>query len=282
MSTVFDRKAALLRGLLALSLAGPPTLLGAVEPAEAASPRSEPATVRVVVEAGELGDTSEVYEEVIGERIAALLRDSGYVLDDSVRADATLRVRVSFYNAADLDYQVEFDISAGAEIVRLETLACPQCADEDLLRSIEGRGPQILTGLERALATVAGAAEPASAEIAEPGTEGGSAPRRAFGVLGGVGIGVAGLGVGLLVGGGVELARGRVYDEVSRTPTRRTGVDHRPVGVALLSGGGVVLTAGVTMLVVNVVRTRQRRERTTAAVPLLGPEFVGLGLAGQF
>jgi hypothetical protein len=77
----------------------------------------------------------------------------------------------------------------------------------------------------------------------------------------------------------VELGRGRIYDVV--VDTERTGVDHRPVGGALLGVGAVMLTAGVTMLVVDLVRSK-KRQQAGLAHPLLGPNLVGLGYSARF
>jgi hypothetical protein len=243
--------------------------------------QSDSARVRVVVDAVALGDAGSFFEDEVGTELRAALEQAGYGLDDGIRADATVRVRISFFNEADLDYQVHVDISAGPELVQLEILGCPQCVDDDLLDKIHGQQAQIIAGLERALGTAHDRTQPASEDETPK-------PQRAKPIgpimaLGGVGIGATTLGIGVLIAGGVEFGRGRVYDELTQIPTEHTFVDHRPIGGALLGVGGVVIAAGVTMLVVDIVRSRKRqRQQVGLAHPLLGPSIVGLGFSGRF
>jgi hypothetical protein len=251
-----------------VAIAGPATTAGA--------------SVRVVVDTKALGNAEASFAAEIDETLRAAVEEAGYVLDDSVRADATVRVRLSFFNQEDLDYQIDVDIAAGEQLVRLETDGCPHCEVDQLLARVDGRHTEILAALERALVrsrehvppegeTPPGETPPV--EEQEPGKP------KPFGTLGSLGIGLGVLGVGTIAVGGVELGRGKIYDDV--VTTERSFVDHRPVGGTLLGVGGVVLAAGVTMLVVDLVRSKQRRQ-TGLAVPLLGPSIVGLGVAGQF
>jgi hypothetical protein len=248
-----------------VAIAGPATTTGS--------------SIRVVVDAKALGDAEASFAAKIDEKLRAALEDAGYVLDDSVRADATVRVRLSFFNQEDLDYQIDVDIAAGEQLVRLETVGCPHCGEDELLARVDSRQSEILTALERALAQSSDTVVPAPDEggedppVQEPGKG------KPIGALGGVGIGLAALGVGSIVAGGAELGRGKIYDDI--VTTERAFVDHRPVGGALLGVGGVVLVAGVTMLVVDIVRSKQRRH-AGLPVPLLGPSIVGLGVAGRF
>lgn len=267
-----------LRLLFCLSAAVP--VLGIVAPAFAGSTQSDVARVRVVVDAATVGEAGPFFEDKVGAALRAAIQEAGYQLDDSGRADATVRVRITFYNEADLDYQVDVDISAGAQFVRLESLACPQCTDDSLLEKVDTHQPEILAELERALDQATATTQPTTND--EPATPARGESRR-ISPLGGAGVGVAVVGIGALIGGGVELGRGQVYDEVPRTPTERTGVDHRPVGGALLGVGGVMVVAGVTLLVVDIVRSKKRgREQLAHTHPLLGPTFVGLGYTGRF
>jgi hypothetical protein len=97
-------------------------------------------------------------------------------------------------------------------------------------------------------------------------------------------MGVAALGVGALVAGGVEYGRGEVHDAVRTTPTDQAYVDHRPPGLALLGVGAVVLAGGVTMLVVDVIRMKQRRagRPTGRMYPLWDDHSVGLEYSLRF
>jgi hypothetical protein len=241
--------------------------------------------VRVVVDVSMLGEEEASFVDAISPGLRAALEGAGYVLDDDiVSADATLRVRVRYFNEGNLDYQIDVDISAGEQLARLDTIACPQCFERDIVAKVEEKHEMILAGLARMLAK---ANEPAPSERPQqPNTNEqpeASAKPKPIGALGGVGIGVAVLGVGTLVAGGIELGRGKIFDDRSTgLETDSTFVDHRPVGGALLGVGAVVLAAGITMIVVDVVRAKKRRGSAGVAVPLLGPSIVGLGFTGQF
>src|SRR5689334_21893282 len=108
-------------------------------PSALAQAPSQAARVRVVVDAKDLGEAESFFDEEVGARVRGLVEAEGYEVLDSVDADATVRVRITFFNPDDLDYKIDVDISAGSEIVRLEPLDCPQCVDEDLLAKIEGQ-----------------------------------------------------------------------------------------------------------------------------------------------
>jgi hypothetical protein len=260
--------------LLGMSLAVPVSV--APTSAIAGPAQADSASIRVIVDTEALGDAEAPFEGAANERLRAALEEAGYELDDSVRANATVRVRISYFNEADLDYQIDVDLAVGEQILQLGTLGCPSCVEDDLLRAIDGRHAEILTALERALAQQTkpqpvGDVDPPAAPTTKA---------KPIGALGGVGIGVSVLGVGMLVVGGIEFGRGRMYDDV--VDTERTGVDHRPVGGALLGVGAVMLTAGVTMLVVELVRSKKRRQQAGLAHPLLGPNLVGLGYSARF
>jgi hypothetical protein len=261
--------------LLCLSLAIP---VSVVPTSAVAGPaQGDSARVRVIMDTEALGDAEAPFKGAANERLREALEAAGYELDDSVRANATVRVRISYFNKADLDYQIDVDLAVGEQILQLGTLGCPSCVEDDLLAAIDGRHAEIVAALERALAQQTkpqpvGDVDPPAAPTTKT---------KPIGALGGVGIGVSVLGVGMLVAGGVELGRGRIYDDVTQSVTERTGIDHRPVGGAMLGVGAVMLTAGVTMLVVDLVRSKKQRQAGLVH-PLLGPSIVGLGYAGRF
>jgi hypothetical protein len=237
--------------------------------------------VRVVVDVSMLGEEEASFADAISPGLRAAIEGAGYVLDEQVSADATVRVRVRYFNEGDLDYQIDLDISAGEQLARIDTIACPQCFESDIVAKVDAQHEVILAALARMLAE--DGREPTNASEPEPRVNEEPEPRpKPIGVVGGVGIGVAALGVGALVAGGVELGRGKVYDAVTQIETQRSFVDHRPVGGALLGVGAVVLAAGITMVIVDVVQAKKRRDRTSLAVPLLGPNMVGLGFSGKF
>lgn len=270
-------------GALRSSMLCAALLLGS-NTALAGGPSGADQHVRVVVDVSMLGEEEASFVDAISPSLRAAIEDAGYVLDDDiVSADATVRVRVRYFNENDLDYQIDVDISAGEQLTRLDAIACPQCFERDIAAKVDEQHEVILAGLERMLEQ-SDAATPSSEPPSDGQPELGSKPKpKPIWVLGGVGIGVAVLGVGAMVAGGVELGRGKIYDDVSLGAVPdSTFVDHRPVGGALLGAGAVVLAAGVTMVIVDVVRAKKQRKSAGIAVPLLGPRVVGLGFTGQF
>lgn len=256
------------------------TTLLAPPPAAALAP-TQTARVRVVVDAQDLGDAEAFFDEEVGTRVRGIVEADGYEVLDSVDADATVRVRITFFNPNDLDYKIDVDISAGSEIVRLEPLDCPQCVDEDLLKKIESQNEEILAAIEKALAHEDRPAGDGDGD-GDSGDEKRVAP---IGALGGVGIGVLGAGIGLTIAGAVEIGRGKVYDNPPGAPLL-TGHDHGPRGRAFLGTGIAGVALGGALLVTDLVlRAKQRKRqgnRSGAVVPMISPTGVGLGWVGQF
>jgi hypothetical protein len=254
------------------------SILATPTPAAAAPASADtPARVRVVVDADALGDAEAFFEEHAHVSVSAALEQAGYALRDQIDAEVTVRVRMSFYNEEDLDYEIDVDISTGPELVRLETAACPQCVDEDLLARVDAIGSDVADGVARALARVDehGAANGEPVEGERVAAIGG------VGIAGGV---IAGLGVGATIAGAVELSRGRVFDDPDRTPVERTFVDHRTPGGVLLGVGAVAVVAGAAMLITDVVmRSRKRKQqRAGVAHPILAPGIIGVGYIQRF
>jgi hypothetical protein len=258
--------------LCAIALLAPPRA-AALEPKQAAR-------VRVVVDARELGEGESFFNEEVGARVRGLVEAKGYEVLDTVDADATVRVRITFFNPEDLDYQIDVDISAGSEIVRLEPLDCPQCVDADLLAKIEGQDEAILAAIDKALAQDDESSKRgrARADRDEGGTQ--VAP---IGPMGGVGIGVLGLGLGLTIAGAIEIGRGEVFDNAEGAPLL-TGEDHGPRGRILLGTGVGGVAIGAALLVTDLMlRAKQRkRHRAGAAVPIITPTSIGVGWVGHF
>ncbi|PRP89915.1 hypothetical protein ENSA5_70220 [Enhygromyxa salina] len=269
--------------MTAVLLAGPLVVLPRpAEAAPASEPSTDPAQVRLVIDANALGDAAKFFSGAIAERLGPVFEDAGYKVTDKADADVTVRVRLSFYNEEDLDYQVDVDISAGSEIVRLETVGCPQCVDDDLLTKVDEQGAAMTDAIGKALAQARDAdstTEPPATQASEPEEV---AP---IGALGGVGIGVAVLGLGATVAGAVELSRGRVYDQPA-DGLELGYVDHRPPGAVLLGVGVPVFVAGAAMLIADVVirsnKRKRRQEQTGTTYPLMGPDVVGLGYVRRF
>lgn len=247
-----------------------------------ASPHADnPVRVRVVVDAKALGDAAEFFEQEVASRVDGLVDGGGHEVVDSLDADVTVRVRLTFYNADDLDYEIDVDVSAGKEIIRLERQGCPQCVDEDLLAKVEEQREQILAGIDEAL-------ERAGGRTGESDGNGDAAKATVapIGPLAVVGIVVMGLGLGVTIGGAVELGRGEVYDDVVPGAPYQLGNDHAPRGQTLLGAGigglvvgGALLTTG---LVLRSKRRSSQREQAGVVVPMIAPTTVGLGWVGRF
>ena len=261
-------------------------LAGSVLTAPAHAPAApvsaeRPASVRVVVDADALGDDAAAFfEERAYASVSAALEQAGYTVEDQVDADVTVRVRLSFYNADDLDYEVDVDISAGAELVRLETVACPQCVDADLLARVDELGADVAAGVARALEQVA--EQPQT----QPVGDGDGEPDEvaAVGWLGIAGGSIAGVGLGLTIAGAVQFSRGKVFDDPDLTPIERGFVDHRIDGGVLLGVGTVAIVAGAAMLIADVVtRSNERsQQRAHIAHPIIAPGIVGVGYIQRF
>ena len=101
--------------------------------------------------------------------------------------------------------------------------------------------------------------------------------------MGFAGIGVAVLGVGALVWGGVELSRGVVTDGLANEQRRL--VDHGPRGTALVGVGAASLVVGAVLLGVDLgLRSKQRKQArsNTAVAPFWTPGHAGISVAGRF
>lgn len=100
--------------------------------------------------------------------------------------------------------------------------------------------------------------------------------RRPLGALGYTGIAVGVLGAGAL-GAGIPLAVRP--DGLRGAPPTLERYSTRPPGIALAVGGGVALATGVTLLIVDGVR---RRQRPVAFLPTFVPGRAGLTITRRF
>lgn len=237
-------------------------------------------TIRVAV------DTSGL-SEADGQRIREFVQDQ---LIDDIEADGftvtdqnvptTLRVRIEYLDQEDLEYAIHYDIQRDDELLTdVPWIACVTCVDAALLRKIqEGLPP----ALERIRELTPSEAEP----VAEPPSADEPAPTMpaAIGGLGIAGAVVAGVGLGVMIGGGVEYGRGIEFEDA---PDRtRTRIDHQLPGGVLLGVGGAALIVGAVLLGVDLgKRAKQRkaaRNTSGLVVPLLAPGTVGVGFVRNF
>jgi hypothetical protein len=153
-------------------------------------------------------------------------------------------------------------------------LVC-ECGSDEMLDRV---GEAIAAGARRL--TDSAAAEREVADEAREKTEPQVAAdttrkRRRLGALGYAGIGVGVLGAGLL-GAGIPLALRE--EEIRGGPGQIETRSMRGLGSGLAAGGGVALAAGVSLLVVDLIR---QRKRMVAVAPILSAWQVGVAIAWQ-
>lgn len=224
---------------------------------------------------------------------AKALREGHGVRVDGDASAPVVVVRLSWESYVDSIYRVRLEtVRPGARPQLVESFVCA-CADSELSAAIVSRFPAALAQLEReqpsepepepapselpARETSEPAMEPRAASTDEPPARTIDAPaRRTLGRLGRAGIGVAAVGAGALVSGGVLFAQGRRDDPSTAGLERREGLSFRPPGVALMATGSAALLAGAVLLVVD--QARPRRAVTAWVLPSPG----GMVVTGRF
>ncbi len=247
------------------------------------SPEERPVkTVRFVIVDDEIEeDWVDHFREQTRDKIHSVIEDAGFTLTDEVTADATVRLSLEVDDAENFVYHFEIEVVVGDQHTALDDAKCEDCLTDKLVSVAEQQAPRIIDALKvarvRSNATNAAVSDGSADE-----------PRKVapIGPLGGVGIGVAVLGVGATIAGAVELSKGKVYDAESREGPDLQFTDHRPPGKALLGAGIAVATVGVALLVTDVViRSKKRRAQQASArtpFPLVGDGVVGIGLIQKF
>lgn len=276
----------------ALTIARP----SVASPSPAAQPN--PRAIHLQVDVAELGEKGIGLDKVIRDHVGPRLEAANFELVDVPQAAIVVRLRLRVLESSPYDYGVHFEFIDGTtREPAVEWADCHGCIDAKLMPILDERLPALLLALDERGKRVAAESE-AEAEAASggEGETGEEAPVEDEPVdtrprpkpITGLGIGgaiVAGLGVGAVIGGGVELSRGLIVEEA--TTDERKRIDHRPPGYVLVGVGAAAIVAGAVMLGVDLAaQAKKRKAHASAArtqiVPLLGPESVGLGVGGQF
>jgi hypothetical protein len=274
--------------ILMLALATSATFIPSLAVAESPESRTaEPTLIRIELDTDAIGDRSLGLEDKVVESLRPIFEAGGIELVEDGREAVHLRIRFGG-KAEDVqlfNYNLHFELVEGNTVTRLiDPVVCLDCFDHTLFPTLEETAPKLIEAIDaqRGRDPTAPGTEPPHGEQ-DPGK---SPPPRPIGVMGGVGIGVAALGVGGLVWGAVDLARGQVYGPASEDETRLVWTDYGPRGAVILGVGvaGVVL-GGALLATDLVIRARQRKsanQPSSAFAPVLSPQVVGLGWIRRF
>jgi hypothetical protein len=250
---------------------------------------SAPAVERVDLEVDyrpllehQVGDAAEDSAFFVREDATrALAEQHGVQVVDDASA-ASIVVRLAWKDYDDSVYRIEIATrQPGRDEEILEVFEATCINSTALSRAVVERLPAALGQLGEA-EPVAMVGEPAEArepegEVAEPQSDTiAENPVRPLKPLGRAGIGVAVVGAGALVSGGVVYSLKQRFDEPSGGALDRDGQSFEPPGIALMVSGGAALVAGAVLLIVD--RTQARR----AASARLLPSPRGLVLTGRF
>jgi hypothetical protein len=276
---------------LALSL-GASSQVQASRPDEAApteEPRA-PVQIAIIVDASQLDDDlRNVPETVTTDKLKDALTNAGYTVSDGV-VDIAIRVVFEQVDAGKrLDHGVHFEFIKGPTVTTpIRWVICNICAQVRLEEKLDEVMPQLLAELGKVIepdGSIDGSNGGTTTEPAPPTTP--PPPTKPIGALGGVGIGVAALGLGGIAWGAVDLARGRAYDQSDANRlTRQPWTDYGPRGAVLLGVGiGGVVLGGALLVTDIMIRAKKRKSASPAAgafAPVLSPQVVGLGWARRF
>lgn len=259
--------------------------LAAQPPTSAPSPRA----VNLTIDVTELGDKGIGLDKVIRDHLGPRIEAADFALVGQQEAAIVLRLRLRVLESSQYDYGLHFEFVDGTtrEPV-IEWTDCHACVDDKLMSLLDDRLPAVLLALDTRAKQIAKQAEPV--ETVEPvpdESEPVDEPKSAPNPITGLGIGgsvIAGLGVGALIGGSVELSRGVVVESFDRE--QRDRIDHRPPGITLVSLGTTAIIVGAVMLGVDLAKQSRKRKRSVArrplVFPILTPNAAGVGTAINF
>lgn len=228
----------------------------------------------------------------IAKQLGPVLEEADlHVVSPPEDGEQTLSVRVKAFDEEQRNYEVDLQLGVEGGETTLATVTCEACNERRLIAELVQEIPRLVELHEENYAKDGDAIPLGQSEVDRPVLEvpmrlvdsAETKPKR-MSALGGVGIGVAVLGVGGLAVGVVEFGRGKIYDDVQLYAWERPYVDHGPPGLALLGVGAVVLASGVTMLAVDVIGMKKRRvgRQTGRVYPLWDAQSVGLEYSLRF
>lgn len=256
-------------------------------PATARAEGPEPSLeLEIDVSALPRDDETEGLRFLLVEAQTRILRDGGIAVVEDGSASARLRVVVSRYGEGDLNYRFTVMLLEGEAMAVERTLTCDLCRDTELITKVSEEVARVSGrfAYEREeAARVEGSAsegEPTGAEEGNPAEK-----VRRVGGAGWAGIGLAAAGIGLGIGGAVELARPSTWDLRPDDNRYEVSVRPRALGAALLGVGGSLLVTGVVLLAVDqtvLLERRMRRVRRMALVPSFSSTGVGVSWSGRF
>lgn len=211
----------------------------------------------------------------------------GWILDRHPNADAEIPTAegheqwiVVTIGGATYDYRVSVvAMRDGAPVGAAKEPEACECNGEELLARVDAGIAEAAEALRVASSAAVVVPTPAEVEPTHEAAEGEGArakdpvarPLR-LRTMGYVGIGATVLGVGLLAAG-IPLARrpDEIRGGMGQIETRSP----REAGIGLAVSGSVAVAAGVSMVVLDLVRSRSR---AVAVVPVVGPRQLGVGL----
>lgn len=276
--------------LVVLLLTGTP--VGAdTSPSEPAASSTAVDAVRVEIDHSglldkQMAEAAEASARFVREDVVAALGERHGIKAVDDRGAATVVVKLSWKDYEESVYRIEILAGRPSEPPRLVEAFEANCInDTALAEAVVSKLGVALEQLEEPAPKDDGGppqTDPAAGTGTEPGHRTASPEttdehsRRPLGVLGRAGIGVAAVGVGALVGGGILFATGERVDSPTGRGPDLQGRDFGPPGVALMATGGAALVAGAVLIVLD----RTRASKRTSAVLLPSPG--GLALTGRF
>ncbi len=267
-----------------LFVSSPSTRAGAAEPvAESDIPHDAPRDARVlrVEVAPGLDGADRIEQSIVAEGEAQL---------DIQRLEATLDPAAPKYigvevGGEDYDYSIRVtaDRGPGQPVGAAIVTGCT-CSETELVRAVlkevaeaaQRFGARAVPAGADGNGGTAGPTEPPApdASTRQPPRDGKTAP---LGPAGWAGVGVAVVGAGLLIGGGVLYGR----ENVGGTQLEATRESFRPTAIPLLAAGGAGLLAGAALLIVDLTVLKRRRSGV-ALRPVLTRTAAGVSLHGSF
>jgi hypothetical protein len=263
-------------------------------------------TILLEADSSELGKRGAGLDRIVLERLAPSLEAEGVDTTGSI-SDIGVRVRIVPVDIDAFHYSIRFEIERGGVYTQvLGAVDCKPCIDATLLAKIDARAPALADLIKAQASETEPTPEESATDGAEEvedggeeesegtdeggedaGQDGGDEGPKPIGALGYAGIGTAVLGLGVTIGGAVELSRGRTYPpEDSARAYDLSGIDHRPPGYVLVGVGVAVVSAGLAMIGLDVGRRakqhKQAREQRALVVPIISPTGVGVGMVGRF